>query len=194
MKHYDNVEDILKDSKWEKELTELRELILKTELSETIKWSQPTYTINNLNVVLIYGTKDYFGIAFFDGAILNDPNNILLSQTPKVQRERLIKLSSIDEIHENKEIINSFLIEAIENAKQGITAPYDRTSPIEICEELESKFNEVIGLEEAFFGLTRGRQKAYSLFFSGAKKTETRTSRIEKWIPHILEHKGMNDR
>jgi len=86
------------------------------------------------------------------------------------------------------------MLMAIDNAEAGIKVPLNKNKHIDIIDELEVKYHEIDGLQEAFEALTPGRQRAYILFFSGAKKTETRTSRIEKWIPHILEHKGMNDR
>jgi uncharacterized protein YdeI (YjbR/CyaY-like superfamily) len=48
-------------------------------------------------------------------------------------------------------------------------------------------------LKEAFQALTPGRQRAYLLYFSSAKQSKTRTSRIEKCIPEILNGKGLND-
>ena len=45
----------------------------------------------------------------------------------------------------------------------------------------------------AFEALTPGRQRAYKLFFSAAKQTQTRETRIEKYTPRILNGKGLND-
>lgn len=41
--------------------------------------------------------------------------------------------------------------------------------------------------------LTSGRQRGYILYFLQPKQSKTRTSRIEKWIPQILNGKGLND-
>jgi uncharacterized protein YdeI (YjbR/CyaY-like superfamily) len=48
-------------------------------------------------------------------------------------------------------------------------------------------------LRTAFESLTPGRQRAYLLHFSSAKQAKTRESRIEKYIPQILEGKGIDD-
>ena len=48
-------------------------------------------------------------------------------------------------------------------------------------------------LESAFKKLTPGRQRAYLLHFSSAKQSATRTARIKKCIPKILEVKGLDD-
>jgi uncharacterized protein YdeI (YjbR/CyaY-like superfamily) len=44
-----------------------------------------------------------------------------------------------------------------------------------------------------FEALTPGRQKAYLLYFSNAKRSATRMSRIEKSMERILMGKGLMD-
>jgi uncharacterized protein YdeI (YjbR/CyaY-like superfamily) len=88
--------------------------------------------------------------------------------------------------------LKEYIEEAIEVEKAGLKwDPPKRELPVP--EELKQKFEEVPGLKAAFEKLTPGRQRAYLLYFSGAKKAETREGRIEKYIPHILSGKGMND-
>ncbi|MFW9977496.1 MAG: YdeI family protein, partial [Candidatus Thorarchaeota archaeon] len=41
--------------------------------------------------------------------------------------------------------------------------------------------------------LTPGRQRAYILYFSAPKQSKTRESRVEKYVQHILNGKGLND-
>jgi uncharacterized protein YdeI (YjbR/CyaY-like superfamily) len=62
-----------------------------------------------------------------------------------------------------------------------------------IPDELQDKFDELPALKTAFAALTPGRQRAYILHISGAKQSKTRTSRIEKWTPQILNGKGLDD-
>lgn len=44
---------------WSNEFAALREIIQTFDLEETIKWRWPCYTLNNKNMVLIHGFKDY---------------------------------------------------------------------------------------------------------------------------------------
>lgn len=67
------------------------------------------------------------------------------------------------------------------------------TKQFEMPEEFQKKLEENLILKEAFEALTPGRQRAYLLYFSSAKQTKTRESRIEKCIPDILIGKGIND-
>lgn len=62
-----------------------------------------------------------------------------------------------------------------------------------IPEELQRKFDETGTLETTFEALTPGRQKSYILYFSTAKQSKTRESRIEKYMENILNGKGLND-
>ncbi|MFW9918354.1 MAG: YdeI/OmpD-associated family protein, partial [Candidatus Thorarchaeota archaeon] len=41
--------------------------------------------------------------------------------------------------------------------------------------------------------LTPGRQRAYILYFSAPKQSKTRESRVEIYVQHILNGKGLND-
>ena len=70
---------------------------------------------------------------------------------------------------------------------------YKKNTEYIIPEELENKFVEIQGLKTAFEALTPGRQRAYLLHFSTPKQSKTRESRVEKYIPHILAGKGLND-
>ena len=77
--------------------------------------------------------------------------------------------------------------------KSGLKVEFKQKSELEYPEELIDMLEEVPGLQDAFESLTPGRQRAYVLYFSAAKQSKTRTSRIEKCVPQILDGKGLND-
>ncbi|WP_028782371.1 YdeI/OmpD-associated family protein [Thalassobacillus devorans] len=186
-------EMINKTSKWQEEFAELRRIALGCEeLTEELKWGYPCYTIDNKNIVLIHGFKNYCALLFFKGALLKDKHGILIQQTENVQVGRQIRFTNVEEIKEKESILKNYIIEAIEVEKAGLEMKVEKK--IEPPEELQQKFDENPALKTAFEGLTPGRQRAYILYFSKAKKSETRTSRIEKYTPHILAGKGMNDK
>ena len=60
-------------------------------------------------------------------------------------------------------------------------------------EEFRARLDDDPALRAAFEGLTPGRQRAYLLYFNGAKQSKTRASRVEKSIPQILDGLGMTD-
>lgn len=57
----------------------LRNLAKQTEFVETLKWGAPIYTIDNKNVMGIMAFKEHFGLWFFNGVFLKDPNGILVN-------------------------------------------------------------------------------------------------------------------
>jgi len=68
-----------------------------------------------------------------------------------------------------------------------------KTEEFPMPEEFQKKLNKMPALKTAFYALTPGRQRAYLLYFSSAKQSKTREQRIEKYMPLILDGKGLND-
>src|ERR1700751_961574 len=85
---------------WQKEMTKLRAIALDCHLSEALKWGQPCYTLQGSNIVLIHGFKEYCAYLFFKGALLKDPNGILVQQPENVQAARQIRFTNVREIVE----------------------------------------------------------------------------------------------
>jgi len=182
-----------KKGKWQEAYYELRELVLDNELTEELKWGCPCYTIQNSNIVLIHGFKDYCALLFMQGALLKDPKKILVQQTKNVQSARQIRFSNIDEILKNKSTIKAYIKEAIKNDKAGLKVELKKTTEFEMPTEFQSALKEMPKLKTAFYNLTPGRQRSYLLHFSSAKQSKTRMERVEKYIPKILDNKGLDD-
>ena len=53
---------IEKQSRWNGPLQKFREILLETELLETIKWGVPVYTLNGKSVLGMGAFKSYVGI------------------------------------------------------------------------------------------------------------------------------------
>lgn len=178
---------------WIVELRRLRDIILSTGLKEELKWSAPCYTYNGKNILMLSALKEYCVIGFFKGSLLDDPDGALVSPGKSSQADRRLVFQSIDEVESQVEIIRKYVLNAIEVEKSGKKVEFKKNlEPIPI--ELEEKFIELPKLKEAFYALTPGRQRGYILHFSQPKQSKTRTSRIEKLIPKIMEGKGFHDR
>ena len=182
-----------KATKWQKEYEKLRTIILDCGLIEELKWGCPCYMFEKSNIVLIHGFKEYCAVLFFKGALLNDPNDILIQQTKNVQAARQIRFTSVREIVEMKTILKAYIYEAIEVEKAGLKVKLKKTSEYKIPEEFQKKLNKTPALKAAFKALTPGRQRAYIFYFSQPKQSKTRETRVEKYRKHILNGKGLND-
>jgi uncharacterized protein YdeI (YjbR/CyaY-like superfamily) len=182
-----------KDTKWQKEYEKLRTIILDCGLTEELKWGCPCYTFEERNIVLIHGFKEYCALLFFKGALLNDPNGILIQQTENVQAARQIRFTDLQEIVKMEKILKAYTYEAVEVEKAGLKVKLKKASEYKIPEEFQKKLNKMPALKKAFNALTPGRQRAYIFYFSQPKQSKTRESRIEKYIPQIIKGKGLDD-
>jgi len=182
-----------KSEKWQEELKKLRMIILDCQLTEELKWGVPCYTFQKSNIVLLHEFKEYCAILFIKGALLHDVHGLLIQQTENVQAARQIRFTNVREIVEQEPILKAYIHEAIEVEKAGLKVNYKKATEFIIPEEFINKLEEVPGLQDAFDALTPGRQRAYILYFSAPKQSKTRESRIEKYMPQILNGKGLND-
>ncbi len=191
-----------KNEQWEKEIRQLRTIALGCGLEETLKWGCPCYTCpngstgrvyNDTNIVLIHVFKEYCAFLFFKGALLQDPNGILIQQTKNVQSARQIRFTDVKEIVQQKNILKAYIYEAIEVEKAGLKVKLKKTSDYSIPEEFQARLNKKPALKKAFEALTPGRQRAYIFYFAQAKQSKTREARVEKYIPKILDGLGLED-
>ncbi len=182
-----------KAKKWQEEFEKLRMIILDCGLTEELKWGQPCYTLQNKNIVLMHGFKEYCALLFMKGALLNDSKGILIQQTENVQAARQIRFTNVGEIVKLETILKAYIHEAIEVEKAGLKVKLKKTSEFKIPEEFQSKLDKSTALKTAFEALTPGRQRAYIFYFSQPKQSKTRESRVEKCMQQILDGKGLND-
>ena len=186
-------EFLSKAKQWHEEFEKLRMIVLECELAEELKWGKPCNTFGNSNVVLIHGFKEYCALLFIKGALLTDPEGILIQQTDNVQAGRQIRFTSVKEIVGLETVLKAYIYEAIEVEKAGLEVNFKKTAEFSIPEELQNKFDEIPALKTAFEALTPGRQRAYIFYFSQPKQSKTRESRIEKHVQQILKGKGLDD-
>ena len=178
---------------WTEEMKLLRNILLDSGLTEEVKWSMPCYTSEKRNIVLMSAFKEYCALSFFKGALLKDAKGILIQQTENTQSARQIRFTGVEEIEEMEHVLKGYIAEAIEVEKAGLKVELKKTSEFKMPEEFQNKLDENPDLKTAFEALTPGRQRAYLLYFSTPKQSKTRVARVEKYIPQILNGKGLND-
>jgi len=184
---------INKAGQWQEEYRKLRTILLDSGLTEDLKWGVPCYTLDNKNVVIMHGFKEYCGLLFVKGVLLKDDKNILITQTENVQAARHVRFTNVREIDRLKAVLKAYIKEAIEAELAGLKVNYKKTAEFSMPDEFQTRLEENPVLHEAFEALTPGRQRAYLLYFSAPKQSKTREGRVEKSIPRILKGKGLND-
>lgn len=178
--------------KWSEELAILQALLDKTELEPSIKWGIPVYTLAGKNVIGITGFKAHFGLWFYQGSFLSDPDKILVNaQEGKTKGMRHVYLTSKSDI--KKKQLSAYIKEAIVNEKAG-----KRIKPVRKVRVVPPELAEVLsqdkGLGKAFEALSQGKRNDYAEYIETAKREATKQSRLEKIIPMIKEGVGLNDK
>ena len=177
---------------WREQLDRLREIVLKTELEEEVKWGGPVYTFGGKNVVGIGGFKSYFGIWFYQGVFMKDRAEVLVNaQEGKTKALRQWRMNSADEIDEG--LITKYFEEAIANQKAGKEIKPEN-KPLVIPPELKDAFTADLDLRDAFEAMTLGKKRDYAEHISDAKRDATKKSRLEKIVPMIRSGIGLNDK
>lgn len=101
----------------------------------------------------------------------------------------MLRFDRNDQVTEHEPTIKTYLDEAMGYAAEGRKPPKHKSEPdlpVELIEALRAEPE----LAQAFQSLTPGRRKSYVINLRGAKKSETRFSRIAKFRPKILLGKG----
>ncbi|MGQ2984156.1 YdeI/OmpD-associated family protein [Flavobacterium sp.] len=177
---------------WESELEELKAIIAKTELVETVKWGAPTYTLNGKNVLGIGGFTNYFTIWFYKGVFLKDPKGILVNaQEGTTKSLRQWRFTTRAEI--NEKLILQYAAEAIEVERAGM-AIKPQKKEFAVPEVLQKELNASPEMTTAFAAFKPYKQNEFLEYICSAKRLETQLSRLEKVKPLILEGRGLNDK
>jgi uncharacterized protein YdeI (YjbR/CyaY-like superfamily) len=187
-----NVDEFIQSAdKWSAEMACLRRILLDCLLIETYKWRTPVYMVGKKNIIAIGSLKGHCALSFFNGALLQDEENLLIKPGEHTQLGRWMKFSTVEEILAKEDFIKAYVYESIEVEKLGLKL--EKPSEIPYPEELVTIFAAKPAMKTAFEKLTPGRQRDYLRFFSDGKQSETRTSRIEKNEKYILKGIGITD-
>jgi uncharacterized protein YdeI (YjbR/CyaY-like superfamily) len=177
---------------WPEEIAALRPILLDAGLTETIEWGKPCYTHGGSNISILQEMKDFLALMFFKGALLEDPQGVLVDQGPNSRSARRIEFTSVEDVARLAGTVRAYFDEAI-----GVEETGGEVGPapeLELVDELRDRLDRDPALKAGFESLTLGRQREYNLYVSGAKQAKTRAARVEKHTQKILDGKGLRDR
>ena len=194
MKSYKTVEEFLKKAPaWNKELKELREVLLSTGLEETVKWGAPAYCHNGKNVVGISGFKNYFGLWFFQGALLKDSKKVLMNaQDGKTHAMRQWRFESGEAI--DAKLIRAYVKESVALVDKGIEIKPNRDKPLVVPPELTTALKKNKKAAAIFEKMSKSCRREYAEHIASAKQEETKVRRLEKILPMIVAGGGLHDK
>jgi len=185
---------IRRTKKWQAETAKLRSILLDCGLDEELKWGKPCYRFEGSNLAIIQGFKDHCSLMFFKGSLLEDSHGILVRPGANSQAGMRVELTSVEQIEKTERVLRAYVKQAIRVEKAGLRVDFKEKHELQLPAELTAKLGQNRALAAAFRALTPGRQRAYVLYFSGAKQSKTRAARVEKHVKRILQGKGLDDR
>ncbi len=183
---------IKRSEMWPKEMTRLRPILLSCGLTEEIKWGKPCYSDDGKNIVIVQEMKDFLALMFFKGALLRDPDGVLVEQGPNSRSARRLQFTSVEDVTRLAKTVKAYVDEAIDVEQAGLALG---PAPVVVfVAELQHRLDDDERFKDGFEALTPGRQREYNLHFSEAKQAKTREARVEKYAQKILDGKGFRDR
>ena len=189
-----DIQRLLSQPKWNAERRLLREVLLRCGLGECVKWSKLCYTIDGANVALIYGMKDHCAIGYFKGALLSDPQGLLVAPGQHSQAMRQLRFRDLAQIERARTTIVRMTEEAVSLERQGARVSFPAKVELTYPSELLEVLREDAAYGAAFEALSAGRRRGYVIHFAHAKQAETRRRRIARARERVLQGKGPNDR
>lgn len=194
MKKFRSVDHFMDEAEFfTKELTRLRTILQSMDLEETLKWSFPCYCHQGKNVVGIGAFKSYFGLWFFQGALLADQDRLLINaQEGKTKAMRQWRMTSAKEI--KTRTIKRYVLEAIQLVESGKEIKPERNKSVEIDPLMQQALAKNQKAAKQFATMRPGCQREYANYIIDAKREETKRRRIEKILPMIVAGGGLNDR
>lgn len=136
--------------------------------------------------------NDHLALMFFKGALLADPDGVLVDQGPNSRSARRIEFTSVDDVTRLAGTVTAYIDEAVKVEELGLKV--GQPPDLVLVEELQNRLDADPALKAAFEALTPGRRREYNLHISGAKQAKTREARIDRYAPKILAGKGLRDR
>jgi len=181
-----------KVNQWQEELEILKSIISKTELVETTKWGAPIFTYNNKNILGIGGFKSYFGVWFLKGVFLKDEAKVLVNAQEGVTKAlRQWRFQTKEDIQEK--LLLQYIQEAIANEEKGLSHKPEKKEVV-ICEFFQNELTKDPAFAKAFQLFSPFKQKEFLEYIATAKQEKTKTTRMEKIKPMILQNIGFNDK
>lgn len=184
----------LQATSWHPELELLRTILLDCNLTEALKWGKPTYTHNDSNVVVIMPLKTTCALLFTKGALLQDPEGLLIQPGVNSQSARQMRFASRAEIERLSATLRSYVKKAIAVEDAGLKVEFKKACDLIYPKEFQDRIDTNPAVAQAFHALTPGRQRQYHIYFTEAKQAATRAARVEKALPLILDGMGLKDR
>ena len=189
-------EYIQRQVRFGQEVARLREILLKTGMQEAVKWGAPVYMHAEKNLIGIGAFKEHFGLWFFQGALLSDPEGVLTNaQEGKTKALRQWRMESKKDIKARAIAAYAREAMALQDAGEEIKPKKPATKgSVDLPPRLAAALKKRAKAKKAYEALTPGKQREYANYIAEAKRDATKQSRVEKILPMIEAGVGLHDK
>lgn len=177
---------------WQPVLGKLRAILLETELEETIKWGAPSYGFGTKNVVGLAAFEQHVALWFHQGALLDDPDQVLERAQESTKAMRHMRFRSPKDIVVKR--VRDYVQRAVENQRAGLAIAVERKRDVVVPPELALALDANAAAKLAFASLSPGKQREYADYIASAKRDATKRARIDKILPMIEAGAGLHDK
>jgi len=183
---------IKKHDQWKNQFNALRKILLESELTETVKWGGPSYTLDGRIVMGMVGFKNHSALWFQQGVFLKDKGKKLLNAQEGTTRGMRQWRFALGEKIDSK-LVKAYVEEAIANEKLGKRIKPEKKQLV-IPAELGEALKKNRKLKKGFESLTPGKQREFAEHIGSAKQEKTRHARLEKDTPFIEAGVGLYEK
>lgn len=167
----------------------LREIIHKAdpEIMEDWKWGPNFY---KRGMICGFGVFNrHVSLAFFKGALMKDPMNILIHGGNN-RNNRVVQFASEQDINEN--LLIEYIREAVMINENGVRTP-PSTKMLNVPGDLLRALSENQAAKENFDSLAYINRKEYIDWVESARRDETRAARISEVVQRSALNQRLND-
>lgn len=165
-------------------LEAMREVLLATDMEENIKWNMPVYGYGKKNVATLFYAKSYLGVWFGNGALLADPNQLLVNASPeKTVGQRQLRFKNSDSV--DVELVRSFVEEAVQLQKDGLEFVAGPLPETVVPPALQAELDADPALAVAFAAFAPYKQREFCESITTAKRADTKERRLVSAVEMI---------
>lgn len=160
------------------------------DVEETIKWGFPHYLYKGKIVCSTAAFKKHCALGFWLHQEMSDQYG-LFKREQEGGMGSIGKLTGSEDLP-NRDHLGAYILEAMSLIDQGVKSPTAKREPKKLIvpEDLQRALAKNPKAQQTFEAFSNTHKREYIDWIEGAKRLETRTSRLEKTLANLEEGKS----
>ncbi len=170
---------------------QLRKAFLEEGLQEALKWRMPCYSYKGM-VCSLGVFKNFTTLWFPKGALLSDPDGLLIQAQESTKGMRNMRFESEDDLDLN--LVIGYIKEAMLLNEKGISIPTMKKEDLKLSIAFKVALEQNPKTKTHFQAFSMSKQREYVDWINSAKREDTRERRILKSIEMLDQALGREDK